>query len=109
MDDLLETAWNTYHSGFRYVHERSGQGLRPATSPVPSTYGPPLPASWTECASRAGYVRAQDYCSRSRSIFPYPTSNGHNPSISHNHFFVPGRIAQRLGLVDDPSAAGARP
>ena len=28
--NLLETAWNSYHAGFKYVHERSGQGLRPA-------------------------------------------------------------------------------
>ncbi|MEE2828125.1 MAG: hypothetical protein VX498_02970 [Myxococcota bacterium] len=101
VDDLLETAWNTYHPGFRYVHERSGQGLRPATSPAPSTHGRPLPASWTECATRAGYLRAADYCSRSRTIYPYPTSNGHNPSISVNHFFVPARIARSLGLVED--------
>jgi len=98
VDDLLETAWNTYHSGFRYVHERSGQGLRPALPAVPSQMGRPLPASWTECATRAGYVRATDFCDRSRTIYPYPTANGHNPSISHNHFFVPGRIAARLGL-----------
>ena len=98
VDDLLETAWNTYHSGFRYVHERSGQGLRPALPAAPSQMGRPLPASWTECATRAGYVRATDFCDRSRTIYPYPTANGHNPSISHNHFFVPGRIARQLGL-----------
>ncbi len=98
VDDLLETAWNTYHSGFRYVHERSGQGLRPALPAAPSQMGRPLPASWTECATRAGYVRATDFCDRSRTIYPYPTANGHNPSISHNHFFVPARIATRLGL-----------
>jgi hypothetical protein len=98
VDDLLETAWNTYHAGFRYVHERSGQGLRPAETPAPSTHTRPLPASWTECATRAGYVRASGYCAKSRTIYPYPTSNGHNPSISVNHFFVPGRIAKTLGL-----------
>jgi len=98
VDDLLETAWNTYHPGFRYVHERSGQGLRPAETPVPSTHTRALPASWNECATRAGYVRASGYCARSRTIYPYPTSNGHNPSISVNHFFVPGRIAKELGV-----------
>ena len=99
VDDLLETAWNTYHAGFRYVHERSGQGLRPALPAAPSTMGRPLPASWTEVATRAGYVRAAEFCSKSRTIHPYPTANGHNPSISHNHFFVPARIANRLGLT----------
>ena len=100
VDDLLETAWNTYHPGFRYVHERSGQGLRPAETPAPSSHSKPLPASWTECATRAGYVRATDYCSRSRTIYPYPRSNGYNPCISTGHFFVPGRIARALGLED---------
>jgi hypothetical protein len=98
VDDLLRTAWNTYHAGFRYVHERSGQGLRPA-SPAPTPHlGPPLPASWTECATRAGYVRASRYCSRSRTIHPYPPANGHNPSVSANEFFVPARIAARYGI-----------
>jgi hypothetical protein len=98
VDDLLETAWNTYHAGFRYAHERSGQGLRPATpSPVPGL-GPPLPLSWLECAVRAGYVRAERYCSRSRTIYPYPPANGHNPSVSANWFFVPARLARALGV-----------
>jgi hypothetical protein len=30
VEDLRETAWNTYHAGFMYVHQLSGQGLRPA-------------------------------------------------------------------------------
>lgn len=96
VDDLLRTAWNTYHAGFRYVHQRSGQGLRPAgASPVPGI-GPPLPASWVECATRAGYVRCDRYCSRSRTIYPYPPANGHNPSVSANQFFVPARLAERI-------------
>lgn len=98
VDDLLETAWNTYHAGFRYVHERSGQGLRPAGPPAPTTLGRPLPASWNECATKAGYVRASAYCSRSRTIYPYTPPHGHNPSISVNHFFVPERIAHALAL-----------
>lgn len=98
VDALLETAWNTYHAGFRYVHERSGQGLRPAVPEPASPLEGGLPASWTECAERAGYVRARAYCTRTRTIHPYTPATGHNPSISENHFFVPGRIAERLGL-----------
>jgi hypothetical protein len=98
IDDLLKTAWNTYHAGFKYVHERSGQGLRPAEGSLPSHYGTSLPASWTECATRAGYVRADEFCSRSRTVYPYTPPSGHNPAISVNHFFVPGRIARRLGM-----------
>ncbi len=89
LDDLLHTAWNTYHAGFRYVHQRSGQGLRPATPGPPSRLGRPLPASWAECAERAGYQRLEAYCSRSRTIYPHTPPSGANPSISVNHFFVP--------------------
>jgi hypothetical protein len=89
VDDLLRTAFNTYHAGFRYVHERSGQGLRPA-SPTPEPgLGPKLRASWAECAARAGYTRADAYAVRSRTIYPYTPANGHNPSVSVTHFFVP--------------------
>ncbi len=98
VDDLLQTAWNTYHAGFKYVHERSGQGLRPALPSPPSRLGDNLPQSWTECALRAGYVRLDRYCRRSRTIYPYPPANGHNPAISVNHFFMPARVAKTLTL-----------
>ncbi|MEC9466745.1 MAG: hypothetical protein VX834_13225 [Myxococcota bacterium] len=102
VSDLLETAWNTYHAGFKYVHERSGQGLRPARDdPFPGS-GPALPASWHRCATRAGYVCAEPYCRRSRTIFPYRPKSGFNPAISVTHFFVPGPIAKRLDLPLSP-------
>jgi len=93
VDDLLRTAFNTYHAGFRYVHERSGQGLRPATPAPEPGIGPPLRASWTECATRAGYRRLEAYCVRGRTIYPYTPANGHNPSLSVSHFFVPPGLA----------------
>ena len=89
VDDLLRTAFNTYHAGFRYVHERSGQGLRPATPTPEPGLGPRLRASWSECATRAGYTRADAYCIRGRTIYPYTPANGHNPAVSVSHFFVP--------------------
>lgn len=98
VEALLHTAWNTYHAGFSYVHARSGQGLRPAIPEPPSALGGALPKSWTECAEDAGYVRATKWCVRSRTIFPYTPPSGHNPAISVTHFFVPSRIAARLGL-----------
>lgn len=98
VDDLRATAWNTYHSGFRYVHEKSGQGLRPADPRPPVRLGRPLRAAWSACAERAGYRRADAYCSRTRAIYPYTPPSGHNPSISVSHVFVPERIAARLGL-----------
>ena len=99
IDDLRATAWNTYHAGFRYVHEKSGQALRPAEVRPASRLGPPLRAAWAECARRAGYVRADAYCSRTRSIHPYTPKSGSNPSISVSHFFVPAALAKRLGLA----------
>ncbi len=99
IDDLRATAWNTYHAGFKYVHEKSGQCLRPASPRPRPRLGPPLRAAWSECAKEAGYVRADEFCTRTRTIYPYPRRDGHNPSISVNHFFVPSDIASRLGLV----------
>jgi len=103
IDDLRATAWNTYHAGFRYVHEKSGQALRPADPRPAPRLGPPLRAAWSECARRAGYVRADAYCSRTRRIHPYTPKRGSNPSISVSHFFVPAELAERLGL-DAPDA-----
>lgn len=99
VDDLLETAWNTYHAGFKYVHERSGQGLRPASPAPASALGESIAASWDECATRAGYVRLDRYGARSRTVYPYPPVSGHNPSISSTGLFVPRRIAESLGLL----------
>jgi hypothetical protein len=98
VDDLRATAWNTYHAGFKFVHEKSGQGLRPAYPREPPRFGRPLPASWNECATKAGYIRLESYCSRTRTIFPYRQKGQHNPSISVNHFFIPKALAEDLGL-----------
>jgi hypothetical protein len=89
VDDLRATAWNTYHAGFKYVHEKSGQCLRPASPRPRPRLGPPLRAAWSECASQAGYERLERYSTRTRTIYPYPRPNGQNPSISVSHFFVP--------------------
>ncbi|MDA1113417.1 MAG: hypothetical protein O3A95_03855 [Planctomycetota bacterium] len=98
VEDLRNTAWNTYHSGFKYVHALSGQVLRPGVARTPHRSGHLMRASWEECALAAGYVRAGEFCSRTRTIYPYPTQDGHNPSVSSNHFFIPGALAAKLGL-----------
>jgi hypothetical protein len=100
IEDLRATAWNTYHAGFRWVHEKSGQGLRPATPRAPRHGGHALRAAWDDCARRAGYVRADAWCTRSRRIYPTAQPDGHNPAVSVNHFFLPARIAARLRLVE---------
>jgi hypothetical protein len=100
VDDLRATAWNTYHAGFRYVHDKSGQGLRPAEpSSRPTRVGRPLLAAWSECAKRAGYVRASRYCGRTRTIYPTTPKSGVNPAISVNHFAVPAALARALRLT----------
>jgi hypothetical protein len=98
VDDLRATAWNTYHAGFKYVHEKSGQGLRPAEPAPFSRLGRQLRAAWSECARAAGYVRAGAYCHRTRTVYPYTPASGHNPAISVNHFFVPAQFAAQVGL-----------
>ena len=99
IDDLRATAWNTYHAGFKYVHDKSGQALRPADpNPQPPRLGRSMRAAWSECARRAGYVRADAFCTRTRTVYPYTPKGGFNPAISVNHFFVPARLAARLGL-----------
>jgi len=103
VEDLRATAWNTYHAGFRWVHEKSGQGLRPATPRAPRHGGHALRAAWDDCARRAGYVRADAWCTRSRRIYPHAQPDGHNPAVSVNHFFVPARLAARLGLPETGS------
>ncbi|MBT6178070.1 MAG: hypothetical protein HOI23_12545 [Deltaproteobacteria bacterium] len=99
VEHLLETAWNTYHAGFKYVHERSGQGLRPARKGPGPEMGPELPMSWHQCASHAGYFPLDNYTTRTRTIFPYAPQDGFNPAISVNHFFIPGALAQELELI----------
>ncbi len=99
-EDLLKTAWNTYHAGFRYVHMKSGQGLRPALAGPPPRFGKALPASWNECASRAGYLRLEPYCHRGRTIYPYAIKGRPNPAVSVSHFVIPRSIAERFGLSE---------
>ncbi len=95
-EDLINTAWNTYHAGFRYVHELSGQGLRSADE------RPGLDAvfSWRRCAELAGYSCLDDYTSRTRTIYPYPRKKGYNPSISVTHFCVPESL---IGTTNRPN------
>ena len=91
---LLHTAWNTYHAGFRYVHEMSGQGLRPAAESESGTER----WSWRKCAELGGYAVLDEFSYRSRTIYPYRRPTGKNPSISVTYFCVPAKLAQQLGI-----------
>jgi len=91
---LIHTAWNTYHAGFRYVHELSGQGLRPARGTGKRSER----WSWRRCASLGGYLVLDDYSHRTRTIYPYPRPQNKNPSISETFFCVPFKLALELGI-----------
>jgi hypothetical protein len=99
LDDeaLLDTAWNTYHAGFRYVHEMSGQGLRP---PAEGEHGTQR-WSWRKCGELAGYVFLDEFSYRSRTIYPYRRPMHKNPSISVTYFCIPKQVALGLGLKSD--------
>jgi hypothetical protein len=86
--DQRATAWNTYHPAFRYVHEKSGQGLRPAISHQTDP-DDPLPMAWTSAAEAGGYKRLEAYCTPGRTVYPCTPPHGHNPSTYMNYFFVP--------------------
>jgi hypothetical protein len=91
---LRHTAWNTSHSGFRYVHEISGQGLRPSWDE-----GNPLARwSWRKCATEGGYIVLDKFTDRSRRIYPYPRSDEKNPAISVTYFCIPQSLATRLNI-----------
>lgn len=92
-DDLRATAWNTYHAGFRWVHETSGQGLRPAWD---REYGRTI-WSWRRCAEEAGYRVLDRYTRGTRPIYPIPKPDRENPSISMTYFCVPAQLADELG------------
>lgn len=87
-EDLLETAWNTYHAGFRYVHEMSGQGLRPSWDREKCREV----WSWRKCARLAGYTVLDRYTVATRTIFPTRKPHRKNPSISVTYFCVPGTV-----------------
>ncbi len=92
--DLLNTAWNTYHAGFRYVHELSGQGLRPAHAGDNRNKR----WSWPRCARKAGYVILSELSHRTRTIYPFKKKSQLNPSISVTYFCVPEKWADQLGI-----------
>ncbi|MCO4793780.1 MAG: hypothetical protein KC493_08715 [Bacteriovoracaceae bacterium] len=94
-EDLLFTGWNTYHAGFRYVHEISGQGLRPA---IDNDEGESARYSWKKCATYGGYRVLEEFTTRTRTIYPNPKKDGYNPAISVNYFCIPESLAKKLGV-----------
>lgn len=91
---LLRTAWNTYHAGFRYVHEISGQGLRPAWERDQGH----TRWSWRKCATVGGYTVLEKYSYRSRTIYPHKRPVHKNPSISETYFCIPQNLAKSIKI-----------
>jgi len=92
--DLRATAWNTYHAGFRHVHEMSGQGLRPSWD---SHYLKNI-WSWRRCAEEAGYDVLDQYTRGARPIYPIEKKGRENPTISVTYFCVPRELAAKLDI-----------
>jgi hypothetical protein len=92
-EDLLATGWNTYHAGFRYVHDLSGQGLRPA---IDNEEKPGARFSWKKCAELGGYKILEKFTTRTRKVYPHPKKDGYNPAISVNYFCVPSSLYEKL-------------
>ena len=95
-EDVINTAWNTYHAGFRYVHEMSGQRLRPIwdSGEEDQRWG------WRRCAEEAGYIILDAFSHRSRKIYPFPRPDQENPSISMTYFCVPDALAAELHITN---------
>lgn len=98
--DLLNTAWNTYHAGFRYVHDMSGQGLRPSWESEAAQ----RVWSWRKCARLAGYHVVDQYTTHTRTIYPTREPGRKNPSISVTYFCVPNRLADQLNLPGESAS-----
>lgn len=80
---ILDSAWNTYHAGFRWVHEVSGQRLRPIAN---SDSTEPQRLSWMALLEKAGYKIRFDLSHGTRRIKPFPLNDlAANPHISYTY------------------------
>ncbi len=83
LEQILEAGWGTYHAGFLWCHETSGQRLH-----APWLYEDAMPRqSWKEIFEEAGYRIAAT--KGTRRIFPCPLPPERNPNISVSFFCVP--------------------
>jgi hypothetical protein len=82
---IRDAGWNTYHAGFRWTHQVSGQRLR-----APWPMDPPTERlSWTEVFERAGYRVPRGFRRGTRRIFPCDLPEERNPPISVTFLCVP--------------------
>ncbi len=85
-NQLRDTAFQTYHAGFQWVHETSGQILRPAWR-----YDKPMNRlSWQEVFTQGGYTFLADYSKGTRPIAPISAPpQQSNPPHRMAYFFIP--------------------
>lgn len=86
-EQIVGAAWNTYHAGFHYLHELSGQGLRAFSG----HREPPRTLTWKECAEAGGYKVLAEYCAFGRTVFPRAPATD-NPAINVTYFCVPANV-----------------
>ena len=98
VDDLRATAWNTYHAGFSTCTTRAARGcVPPSRCRARARLGRPLLAAWSECAQRAGYVRADLYCATNPHHLPLPAEGRVQPGDQRESLLRAGR-AYRSGF-----------
>ncbi len=82
---IRDSGWNTYHAGFRWTHQVSGQRLR-----APWPMDPPSEKlSWVEVFERAGYRVPREFRRGTRSVFPCDLPEERNPPISVTFLCIP--------------------
>lgn len=84
-NQIRSAAWNTYHAGFRWTHQTSGQALR-----APWPMDPPSERlSWTEVFEHAGYRVPREFRRGTRPLFPCDLPEERNPPISATFLCIP--------------------
>ncbi|HSA60181.1 MAG TPA: hypothetical protein VLJ37_10915 [bacterium] len=82
---IRDSGWNSYHAGFRWTHQVSGQRLR-----TPWPMDPPTERlSWTEVFERAGYRVPREFRRGTRPVFPCDLPGERNPPISVTFLCLP--------------------
>ena len=57
---------------------------------------------WRRLATEGGYLVLEQYCYRTRTIYPLPRPDRRNPAISMSYFCVPADLAAELVIPAPP-------
>lgn len=83
-EQIRDSAWQSYHGGFRWVHQTSGQRLR-----APWRIKATDRLSWSEIATHAGYELNEKYSPGKRLLYPVPMAVHKNPPLEKIFFCTP--------------------